>query len=800
MSYNTWRAAPLRWRSGSVSETDKMRPAQLLVDSNNLRTDRLIGTTSGLELEMTVFKTIFESSPDAIVITNREGRIVRVNTEAERLFGYGPDELLGHTVELLVPERLRAEHVAHRESEPARHHVRPFGTVSELYARRKDGSEFPSDIMLIPMESDEGWVAVAIIRDLTERKRAEEQLRESEESLRLLVDGVKDYAIFRLDTDGRVTSWNPGAERIKGYRAEEIIGQNYSCFYTSEDIKQEKPRDRLKLAAAQGRVEDEGWRVRKDGSQFWANVIITALQGEGGRLRGFAKVTRDFTDRKRAEEALVLEITNVLVSKLDIRELLAAISTSLSRVKLHDYANLALRDSGTEQFRVLPVDSPYEEDPIHHGALLPLKGSPAGVAFSSREPLLLDLIDTARFSPEIIGRLVRAEVRSGCFLPLISPNRVIGTLNVYSRREADFSQKDIDLLSRVANQVAIAMDNALAFRQIAELKDKLAKEKLYLQDEVRTECAFDEIIGESAVLKRILKHVETVADTDSTVLILGETGTGKELVARAIHNLSRRREQTFVRFNCAAVPTGLLESELFGYEKGAFTGAASQKIGRLDLANQGTLFLDEVGDIPLELQPKLLRVLQEQEFERLGSTRSIPADIRLIAATNRKLTQMVADGRFREDLYYRLKVFPMTVPPLRDRREDIPLLVRHFVEKHAARMNKRIETIPPDAMDALIQWHWPGNVRELANFLERAVILTRGSILSVPLSELKLTAEIEPSAAATLEATEREAILRVLRETKGVIGGPGGAAVRLGLKRTTLTAKMRRLGISRNDL
>jgi formate hydrogenlyase transcriptional activator len=739
---------------------------------------------------------------NAIVTTNREGRIIRVNTGAEKLLGYGPHELLGQMIEVLVPERLRTEHVLHRESEPARHHVRPFGAVTDLYVMRKDGSEFPADIMLIPMETDEGWIAVAIIRDITERKHAEEELRDREENLRSLIDGVDDYAIFKLHDDGRVASWNAGASSIKGYRPEEIVGRHFSCFYTSEDIAHEKPKDHLKIAVAQGRVEDEGWRMRKDGSKFWANVIITALKNEAGELRGFAHVTRDFTDRKRAEEALVLEITNVLVSKLNIRELLAAISTSLSRVMPHEYANLTIQDPRTKRLRVLSVDNPDEEDPIHGGTLLPLEGSPAGLAFRSGEPLLLNHFDanTARFSPEIIHRLVKAKVRSACFLPLISPTGIIGTLNVYGRNETDFSQKEISLLCRVSNQVAIAMDNALAFRQISELRDKLATEKLYLQDEVRTESVFDEIIGESAVLKRILKQLENVSCTDTTVLILGETGTGKELIARAIHNLSRRREKTFVRFNCAAVPTGLLESELFGYEKGAFTGANSQKVGRFDLANQGTLFLDEVGDIPLELQPKLLRALQEQEFERLGSTRTIAADIRLIAATNRKLAQMVADGQFREDLYYRLKVFPITVPPLRERRADIPLLVRYFVEKHAARMNKRIETIPPDAMNALIQWHWPGNVRELGNFLERAVILTHGPILHVPLSELKLIPETEPTAEATLEATERQAILHVLRETKGIIGGPGGGAVRLGLKRTTLTAKMRRLGISRRDL
>ena len=768
---------------------------------NRVQRPRSVNCRPDLEFEALVFKKIFECSPDAIVVTDREGRIVCVNAQAEKLFGYGPDELLGQMVEALVPERLRSVHVAHRESEPAGHRVRPFGTVPDLLARRKDGSEFPADIMLSTLETDEGWLAVTIIRDLTEPKWAEAQLRESEENFRLLVEGVKDYAICSLDPDGRVVSWNAGAERIQGYGVEEIIGRHFARFYTPEDIERGKPESELRLAAAQGRVEDEGWRVRKNGSRFWANMIVTALRDdEVGQLRGFALVTRDFTGRKRAEEALVLEITNVLVSKLDIGELLAAISASLSRVKTHEYANLVLQDPETKQLRVLAVDCPYEEDPIHQGAPLPLEGSPAGLAFSSGKPLLLNQMDVARFAPEVTSRLVKAEVRSACFLPLISGTRVLGTLNLYSRREANFSQEDVELLSQVTKQVALAIDNALAFRQIENLKNKLAKEKLYLQDELQIESSFDEIIGESTSLKRVLKQVVNVAGTDATVLILGETGTGKELVARAIHNLSPRSQGAFVKFNCAAIPTGLLESELFGHEKGAFTGAIAQKTGRVDLAHRGTLFLDEVGDIPLEVQPKLLRVLQEQEFERLGSTRTIPVDIRLIAATNRKLTQMVADGRFREDLYYRLKVFPITVPPLRDRREDIPLLVRHFVGKHSARMNKRIETIPPEAMNALVQWHWPGNVRELGNFLERAVILTRGPILHVHLSELKSTGEVESSAGATLEATEREAILRTLRETGGVIGGAHGAAIRLGLKRTTLTAKMRRLGISRGNL
>jgi formate hydrogenlyase transcriptional activator len=388
-------------------------------------------------------------------------------------------------------------------------------------------------------------------------------------------------------------------------------------------------------------------------------------------------------------------------------------------------------------------------------------------------------------------------IKSACCVPLISHGRLLGTLTVASRREAAFSPEDVDLLTQVAGQISIAVENALAYRQIAELKDKLTEEKLYLEDEIRTEFNFEEIIGESAVLKRILKQVETVAPTDSTVLIQGETGTGKELIARAIHNLSKRRERTFIKMNCAAIPTGLLESELFGHERGAYTGAIAQKVGRFELAHQGTLFLDEVGDIPLELQSKLLRVLQEQEFERLGSTKTIKVNVRLVAATNRDLTQMVADKHFRSDLYYRLNVFPVTVPPLRERPEDIPLLVPYFAQQYARRMNKRIETVPAEAMAVLSKYHWPGNIRELENLIERSVILSQGPDLRVPLGELKAPLTTASDGVATLEAAERKHILRVLREANWVIGGPSGAAARLGMKRTTLQSKMRKLGISR---
>jgi formate hydrogenlyase transcriptional activator len=425
------------------------------------------------------------------------------------------------------------------------------------------------------------------------------------------------------------------------------------------------------------------------------------------------------------------------------------------------------------------------------------------MAMIGRKPALLgerDLKSLAEES-ECAKYWVGEGMKAFCSAPLLFHDRVLGALDIGRRREDTFSPEEVDLLGEIAKQIAIAVENAQAYQEITELKDRLAKENVYLEEEVRTDHDFGEIIGENAALRRVLKEVETVAPTGSTVLICGETGTGKELIARALHDLSPRRDRTFVKLNCAAIPTGLLESELFGHEKGAFTGAITQKVGRFELAHQGTLFLDEVGDIPLELQPKLLRALQEQEFERLGSARTVRVDVRLVAATNRDLAHMVADGRFRSDLYYRLNVFPVVLPPLRERRDDIPMLVRHFTQRFARRMGKRIETIPAAVMDALVRYSWPGNVREMQNVIERAVILSRGAELEIPLSEFKqqtnAIASDFPSSPSTLEEAEREHILRALGETNWILGGPGGAAFKLGMKRTTLQSKMRKLGIAR---
>ena len=491
----------------------------------------------------------------------------------------------------------------------------------------------------------------------------------------------------------------------------------------------------------------------------------------------------------------LLDITNALVSTLARGELFHRITACLKQVVPHDYASLTLLGDQPDMLVVKALDFPGGSGLIHEDLAVLGAQTPAGIAIAERRPLRFDIVAIQSLGSEISRLLAREGLRTAMCAPLITRNRTLGALNVASFRDDAFSEDDAAFLMQVANQVAIAIENAIAYREISDLKDKLAEEKLYLEDEIRTEGNFSEMVGESAAFKRVLKQIETVAPTGATVLILGETGTGKELIARAIHDFSERREGTFVKLNCAAIPTGLLESELFGHERGAFTGAIAQRIGRLELADGGTLFLDEIGDIPLELQPKLLRALQEHEFERLGSTRTIRVDVRLIAATNRDLAQMVSDRTFRSDLYYRLNVFPVQVPALRDRVDDIPILVRYFAQKHARRMSRHIESIPSEVMAALTRYSWPGNVRELENLIERAVILSPGAVLRIPDLD---GAGVTNAAPQTLEGAERDHILRTLRETGWVLGGPSGAAARLGMKRTTLQSRMKRLGITRS--
>jgi formate hydrogenlyase transcriptional activator len=489
---------------------------------------------------------------------------------------------------------------------------------------------------------------------------------------------------------------------------------------------------------------------------------------------------------------LLLDLTNTLVSNLVTRDLLRTISASIRQCMHCDTVSVWHPDREQRQLRSVTMDFPESKGFVKEDLLRPVEGSVIGKTFATGKPLVF------RTATELSGPehdLAFAEgIEFCCCLPLISRNRTLGVLTLGWRDENAFNSKDLEFLMRVAGQVAMAIENALAYREIAELKDRLAQEKLYLEGEIRSEADFEGIIGQSSALRHVLQLVETVAASDSTVLLLGETGTGKELIARALHDRSRRKDRTLIKLNCAAIPTGLLESELFGHERGAFTGAIMQRIGRLELADQGTLFLDEVGDIPLEVQPKLLRALQEREFERLGSTRTKSVDVRMVAATNRDLETMVAEKQFRSDLYYRLNVIPIRIPPLRERPEDIPLLVRYFAQKYARRMQKRIESISAASMRNLGRWHWPGNVRELENLVERAVVLSRGEKLEISVPELAVGSM--STAPAGLDKFDKEdRIVRILKETKGRVGGPGGAAARMGLKRTTLITRMKRLGI-----
>ena len=507
--------------------------------------------------------------------------------------------------------------------------------------------------------------------------------------------------------------------------------------------------------------------------------------------------------RERDRLRLLLEITSSVTSRLDLRQMVEALSTNLFRVMQCDVSALLLPDSESGALRVTILHNPDARGPFREGSLVPMNSSISGQVLRKGKSIRIDSFEQVREDPEIYGnpdgqllyeRVIEEGLRTGCYLPLIGRDRVVGVLMLSRRSDNHFEKDDVILLEQVACQVAIAVENTLEYEKATKDRDKETKQRLYLEEEIRAE--FGEIVGESPALKTALSLVSVVAPTDSSVLILGETGTGKELVARAIHKLGSRSEKAFVKLNCAAIPLGLLESELFGHEKGAFTGAIAQKTGRFELADKGTLFLDEVGDIPLELQAKLLRVLQEQEFERLGSNRTHKVDVRLIAATHRDLPAMVKQGTFREDLYYRLKVFPIQVPALRQRTEDIPRLVRHFTALYAQRMNKRIDVIPPETMDALVRYPWPGNVRELQNFIERAVILSPQSILRAPTSELE---PFQPQKGSNvpmngLAEVERDHILRALEASNWVISG---AAARLGMKRTSLVYRMKKLRIRR---
>ncbi|MCU1303199.1 MAG: Fis family transcriptional regulator [Candidatus Sulfotelmatobacter sp.] len=537
------------------------------------------------------------------------------------------------------------------------------------------------------------------------------------------------------------------------------------------------------------------------------------IKDTDGNVKQIGVVAVEVTEQKRLEESLhsvsqklrhekkrlqaVSEVSRVLAAKLDVRKAFPKISAHLRRVLRQEYAALAVRDEKTGHLVRQSMDFPLGKS-VPVAGEISMARDPRSKALRERTPLIFSATEMRGFPSGTTDYFLAEGLKSLCCVPLLRQKNPLGVLVLGSTRPDAFNTDDLELLNQIAAQLAVALENARIAREVKQLRSQLSLEKGYLKGEPLIQPNFEEIIGESPALKEVLERVGVVATSDATVLLLGETGTGKGLVARAIHRISKRKDRRFITLNCAAIPTGLLESELFGHEKGAFTGAVSQKIGRLELADKGTLFLDEIGEIPLELQPKLLRVLQDHEFERLGGTRTIHIDLRLIAATNRDLAKSVVEKEFRSDLFYRLNVFPIRLPSLRERSEDIPLLIRYFVRKFASAMNRKISSIPRQTMDALISWHWPGNIRELENFVERSVILTEGTALRAPLAEFH--AETSTSPERSLQGTEREHIIRVLRETRGTISGPNGAAKRLGIKRTTLQSKMQRLGIARSDV
>src|SRR5580692_2686694 len=528
-------------------------------------------------------------------------------------------------------------------------------------------------------------------------------------------------------------------------------------------------------------------------------------------------ITEAELQRQNERLELLLNLTTRITSSLEVREVLRAIAVNIREVVHADAVAISLHDAAPDKFRVLAVDFPHGKGVIKE-ELLVTPSAAARKAMDTFKPVVIHTWEL-EVASEMHDLAAAESLKAFCLIPLLNRGRFLGILSILRTTETSFTTEDVDFLSRASGQIAIAIENALAYREISELKDKLAQEKIYLEEEFRSEMGFEQIIGKSATLKHVLQLVETAAPSDSTILLLGETGTGKELIARAIHDRSRRNLRTFVKLNCAAIPTGLLESELFGHEKGAFTGAIAQKIGRLELADQGTLFLDEVGDIPIEIQPKLLRALQEKEFERLGSTHTRKVNVRLVAATNRDLETMIANKEFRSDLYYRLNVFPIRIPPLRERREDIPLLVSYFVQKFAKEMQKSIEAIPAAAMKGLTAWDWPGNIRELENFIERAVLLTRDKSLDVPLADLRKTTKMEApsdtdqrrvkhvagerttsqsdktSVADEYTRKQHNQIVQALAASRGRVVCADGAAARLGMNRTTLLSRMKKFGI-----
>jgi formate hydrogenlyase transcriptional activator len=770
------------------------------------------------------WRFVFENSAIGVALADLNGRLLAVNPTYQKMLGYTEEEFktlsfLDFTHEDYVE---RCEVLAAELVEGKRDQFQ----IEKKY-RHKDGSPIwvRDNISLVPGTETIPQFIMALSEDITERKQAEEALKESEERVRLILDSSAE-GIFGCDPRGTCLFCNPAAVQLLGYdEPVELLGQNMHALehHTRKDGSP-FPIDDCPIFI--GFNENRGVHVdddifwRKDGTSFpveyWSHPMV-----RDGKTVGAVITFFDISERKEAEEALrkseqrkrsLLEINNAIINNLTQEALFASAYEAIRRVVSFDRAAFLLHQPEKKTLKLLSMNSDAESEFFRLGKEYDLGETRISAWVLDHQECVVrgDLEKEQESAGD--RRLVAEGIQSYCVVPLVAMGKSIGTFTVWSEAKNRYSEADAELLQEVANQVALAIANMKSYEEIAALKARLEKENVYLQEEIRTVHNFEEIVGNSTALLQLLRRVDQVAPTDSSVLIYGETGTGKELIARAIHDRSARKKHPLVKVNCSAISAGLVESELFGHVKGAFTGAFERRIGRFELADGGTIFLDEVGELPLETQVKLLRVLQEREFEPVGSNRSVRVDVRIIAATNRNLQESISAGSFRSDLYYRLNVFPLEVPPLRDRRSDIFQLAMFFLARYARKVGKRMDGISATAAERLNSYSWPGNIRELQNVIERALILSQGPILefepdliSVSPSEVLLDTPPEVAQAShltgplsglkSLAEVERAHICAVLQQTHGVVEGINGAAKTLGMHPNTLRHRMEKLGI-----
>ncbi len=769
------------------------------------------------------WRSVFNNSAIGVALADANGRLLATNATLQKMLGYSESEFEGMTFLEITHEDYREENwTLFKELVEGK---RDQFQIEKQYWR-KDGTLIwvRNNVSIVRGPENAPISVLALSEDITERKRAEEALQVSEERVRLVLNSAAE-GIFGCDSQGTCLFCNPAAVRLLGYdEPQDLLGQNMHGLEHHTRVDGTRfPIEECPIYI--GMLDNRGVHVddevfwRKDGSSFPVEYWSHPLQRDGKTV-GAVVTFFDISERRRAEDerrksedrkCTVLEINNAIIHNLTQEALFASVYEAIRGVVAFDRAAFLLYQSESKTLKLVSMDSDRESEFFRVGKEYQLHESQISASVLEHQEVVTrgDLEQ-----PRTIGehRLVQEGIQSYCVVPLVAMGKSIGTFTLWSKSRDRYNQADAELLREVANQIAIAIANMQSYEEIKALKGRLEKEIVYLQEEIRTVHNFEEIVGSSPALLKLLRKVDQVAPTDSSVLIYGETGTGKELIARAIHDRSNRKDRPLVKVNCSAISAGLVESELFGHVKGAFTGAFERRIGRFELADGGTIFLDEVGELPLDTQVKLLRVLQEREFEPVGSNKSIRVDVRIICATNRNLQESIKDGTFRSDLYYRLNVFPLEVPPLRERRADIPQLAMFFLSRYARNLGKRIEGISASAKERLINYSWPGNIRELQNVIERALILCNGPILELesdlsnvsaafvmPVTETAHTVlQADQAQLKTLQEVEREHIMAVLQQTHGVIEGASGAARTLGLHPNTLRHRMEKLGIKRS--